>query len=57
MVLCPKCKSVIDPDDKTEDNYHIIEAFVVNNKLTGILLECVHCKNQIRLIGFHILKK
>ncbi len=56
-VNCPKCKSVIDPDDKTEENYRINEVFVTNNKLSGVLLECVPCGSRIRLIGFEILKK
>lgn len=56
-VTCPKCKSVMDPDDKTEENYRIIEVFVTNNKLSGVLLECVYCNSRIRLIGFEVLKK
>ena len=49
---CPKCGTVISPDDETEEVYHIIETRVKNDELTELVLMCNKCGSTIKLIGF-----
>lgn len=49
---CPKCGTVISPDDETEEVYQIIETRVKNDELTGLVLMCNKCGSTIKLVGF-----
>ena len=49
---CPKCGSVISPDDETEEIYEIVETKVRNDELAELILTCNKCGSTIRLVGF-----
>jgi predicted RNA-binding Zn-ribbon protein involved in translation (DUF1610 family) len=49
---CPKCGTLISPDDETEETYHILETKVKEDELAELILSCNKCKTAIRLIGF-----
>ena len=50
--LCPKCGTLISPDDETEDVYSILETKVLNDVLENLLIQCNNCSNKILLTGF-----
>jgi hypothetical protein len=56
-VQCPKCGSIISPDDKTEDTYTILETVVKEGNLDKMILECNKCQTVICLTGFQLLSK
>lgn len=49
---CPKCGTVISPDDETEENYQIVDTRVKDDELTELTLTCRKCKSTIKLVGF-----
>ena len=49
---CPKCNSVISPDDETEEVYTIKETKVKNDELSELVLVCKKCRSKIKLTGF-----
>ena len=49
---CPKCGTVISPDDESEETYQIIETKVKNDELAELLLTCSKCGSTIKLVGF-----
>jgi predicted RNA-binding Zn-ribbon protein involved in translation (DUF1610 family) len=49
---CPKCGTVISPDDETEETYQIVETVVKNDELTELVLTCGKCRSKIKLVGF-----
>jgi len=49
---CPKCGTIISPDDETEEAYQIIETKVKKDELAELVLMCNRCGSTIRLIGF-----
>ena len=49
---CPKCGTLISPDDETEENYHIVDTKVKNDELEELTLTCGKCKSTIKLVGF-----
>jgi len=49
---CPKCGTIISPDDETEEAYQIIETRVKNDELAELILMCGKCGSTIRLTGF-----
>jgi len=49
---CPKCGSIISPDDETEEIYEIVETRAKNDELAEVILMCNKCKSTIRLVGF-----
>jgi predicted RNA-binding Zn-ribbon protein involved in translation (DUF1610 family) len=49
---CPKCGTVISPEDETETVYKIVDTTVVNDELVGLIIMCSECKNNIKLTGF-----
>jgi RNase P subunit RPR2 len=49
---CPKCGSLISPDDETESTYHIVETKVKKDELEELILTCNSCGSTIRLTGF-----
>jgi len=49
---CPKCGSIISPDDETEEIYQIVETRAKNDELAEVILMCNKCKSTIKLVGF-----
>ena len=49
---CPKCGSVISPDDESEEVYQIVETKVKNDALAELMLTCNKCGSTIKLVGF-----
>lgn len=49
---CPKCGTMISPDDETEEVYTIAETKVKNDELAELTLVCNKCGSEIRLTGF-----
>ena len=53
--LCPYCKTIISPNDETEEVYSVLEAKMRNDKLENLLIKCNQCSNKILLTGFSVL--
>ena len=49
---CPKCGTLISPDDETEETYQIVETKVRNDDLEELILACKKCGITIKLVGF-----
>jgi predicted RNA-binding Zn-ribbon protein involved in translation (DUF1610 family) len=49
---CPKCGSIISPDDETEETYQIVETKVKDDELAELVLTCNKCGSSIKLVGF-----
>ena len=49
---CPKCGSVISPEDESEQIYKIINTKVINDQLVELVIECGTCGTNIVLTGF-----
>ena len=49
---CPKCGTIISPDDETEEVYKILNTKVINDQLVELEVECGTCRAVIRLTGF-----
>jgi predicted RNA-binding Zn-ribbon protein involved in translation (DUF1610 family) len=49
---CPKCGTVISPEDESEETYKIINTKVVNDQLVELVVVCSNCASPIRLTGF-----
>jgi predicted RNA-binding Zn-ribbon protein involved in translation (DUF1610 family) len=49
---CPKCGTVISPDDESEETYHIVDTKVKNDELAELLIMCKKCRTTIKLVGF-----
>jgi predicted RNA-binding Zn-ribbon protein involved in translation (DUF1610 family) len=49
---CPKCGTMISPDDETDEMYQIVETKIKNDELTELVLTCNKCGSTIRLVGF-----
>jgi predicted RNA-binding Zn-ribbon protein involved in translation (DUF1610 family) len=54
---CPKCGSVISPDDATEEKYSVLEPKVNRHGLEEVIIRCNNCTSQIHLTGFSVLQK
>ena len=52
---CPKCGTMISPDDRTEDVYTIVEPVVENESLKKLVIKCNSCGSQIHLTGFDLI--
>jgi hypothetical protein len=50
--LCPKCRTEISPDDKTDNVYTILETVMKGENLEKIILQCNKCGSRIQLTGF-----
>ena len=48
---CPRCGSVISPDDTTDETY-TVEPKVENDQVTELAIVCKKCGTTIRLVGF-----
>jgi predicted RNA-binding Zn-ribbon protein involved in translation (DUF1610 family) len=49
---CPKCGMAISPEDKTAENYTIVNTKVVNDELVELVVSCGKCGTTIVLTGF-----
>jgi predicted RNA-binding Zn-ribbon protein involved in translation (DUF1610 family) len=49
---CPKCSTMISPDDESEELYHVVETKVKDDELAELVLTCKKCRSTIRLVGF-----
>lgn len=49
---CPKCGTVISPEDETEETYQIVETKVKDDELAELVLTCKKCGSTIKLVGF-----
>ena len=54
---CPKCGSIISPDDTTEETYTILEPKVNSRGLEEVVICCNNCKSHIHLTGFSLLQE
>jgi predicted RNA-binding Zn-ribbon protein involved in translation (DUF1610 family) len=49
---CPKCGTMVSPEDETEEVYKIVDTKVVNDELVELVVSCGTCGTIIRVIGF-----
>lgn len=49
---CPKCGTIISPEDETEEVYKIVNTKVVNDELVELVVMCGNCGSTIKLAGF-----
>ena len=49
---CPKCETLISPDDETEDTYQIVQTKVKDDELAELILTCKKCGSTMKLTGF-----
>ncbi|MCJ7424451.1 hypothetical protein MUP01_09325 [Candidatus Bathyarchaeota archaeon] len=49
---CPKCGTLISPDDETNKTYQVVDTKVEKDELVELLLTCNKCDSTIRLTGF-----
>ena len=49
---CPKCGTVISPEDETEEIYKIVNTKIINDELIELIVVCRNCGNNIKLTGF-----
>ena len=49
---CPKCGTVISPEDETEEVYKIVDTKVINDELAELVIMCSKCRSEIKLTGF-----
>ncbi len=52
---CPRCASIISPDETTEKTYCIVEPKVNSRGLEEVVICCNICNSQIHLTGFSLL--
>jgi len=49
---CPKCGTMISPDDETEKVYQIVDTKVVNDALVELVVSCLTCGTVLKVTGF-----
>jgi predicted RNA-binding Zn-ribbon protein involved in translation (DUF1610 family) len=49
---CPKCGTLISPDDESEETYQIVQTKVKSDELAELILACNKCGSTIKLTGF-----
>lgn len=49
---CPKCGTVISPEDETEKLYKIVDTKIINDELVELVILCGKCGSGIKLNGF-----
>jgi predicted RNA-binding Zn-ribbon protein involved in translation (DUF1610 family) len=49
---CPKCGTIISPEDETEKVYKIVNTKVINDELVELVILCGKCGSGIKLTGF-----
>ena len=54
---CPRCGTIISPNETTEETYSIVEPKVNSRGLEELVICCNRCKSDIHLTGFSLLQK
>lgn len=54
---CPRCETIISPDDCTEESYSLLGTKVNRHGLDELVIRCNRCASQIHLTGFSLLQK
>ncbi len=49
---CPKCGTVISPEDESDKTYQIVDTRMEKDEVTELTLTCNKCGSTIRLVGF-----
>jgi ribosomal protein S27AE len=49
---CPKCGTVMSPEDETEEIYKIVHTKIINDELVELIVMCRNCGSNIKLTGF-----
>ena len=49
---CPKCGTMISPDDLSDESYKIVDTKMVNGQLAELIVSCGTCRTRIKLTGF-----
>jgi hypothetical protein len=49
---CPKCGTVISPDDETEQVYTIVDTKMRGDILEELIITCNKCGSKIHITGF-----
>jgi predicted RNA-binding Zn-ribbon protein involved in translation (DUF1610 family) len=49
---CPKCGTVISPEDESEEVYKIVDTKITNDELVELVIMCGECGSNIKLTGF-----
>jgi predicted RNA-binding Zn-ribbon protein involved in translation (DUF1610 family) len=49
---CPKCGTVMSPEDESEEIYKIVDTKIVNDELVELVIMCGECGSSIKLTGF-----
>jgi predicted RNA-binding Zn-ribbon protein involved in translation (DUF1610 family) len=49
---CPKCGTIISPEDETEEIYKIVDTKIINDELVELIITCGTCGSNIKLTGF-----
>ena len=49
---CPKCGTVISPEDETEEIYKIVDTKIVNDELVELVIMCGACRSNMKLTEF-----
>jgi predicted RNA-binding Zn-ribbon protein involved in translation (DUF1610 family) len=49
---CPKCGTVISPEDETAEIYKIVHTKIINDELIELIVMCGNCGSNIKLTGF-----
>ena len=49
---CPKCATIISPEDETEEIYKIVDTKIINDELVELIITCGTCGSNIKLTGF-----
>ena len=49
---CPKCGTLISPEDETEEVYKIVDTKVINDELVELVIMCGECSSNIKITGF-----
>jgi predicted RNA-binding Zn-ribbon protein involved in translation (DUF1610 family) len=53
---CPRCGTIISPDDCTEEVYAILGTKVNKQGLEELVIRCKKCASELHLTGFSILQ-
>jgi predicted RNA-binding Zn-ribbon protein involved in translation (DUF1610 family) len=49
---CPKCGTVISPEDESGEIYKIVHTKIINDELVELIVMCGNCGSNIKLTGF-----
>jgi len=49
---CPRCGTMISPEDESEEVYTIVQTKVVNDELLELVISCCTCETMVRVTGF-----